>query len=785
MTIKSGLRMISAILLIFMLIPLVAGCSNNNADVKVKVDNVFKTQDINLPEGFQPSGSISYMNDKIYLQGYSSIDYRPVLYSLNKDGSDGKYIELIKDKPNAYIYTLDIRSDGSIMYLYNEYFYDEETYMSTDTSYIVTVDSAGNELMNLNLTEMFRGDEDYFYVSSFVVDGNNNIYLSASNSVIVLDEIGNILFNVELGDNAYINNLIPTNKGDIVAIYYDYSNPENPAGNVLKKIDLNTKSFGEEYDLTNMNSRYLYNIRTSNDENYDFFYNDEISVYGYNIASGVQTEIINWINSDIDNSYSNSFYVVSGDELICAGYNYLKNKNELMLLNRVPEEDIKEKYILTLAAFGLDYNIKSYVIDFNRNNLDYRIQIEDYTKHNTDTDYSLGITKLNTDLISGKIPDILIVNSYNSLPIDNYISKGLFTDLNKFIDDDPEINRADYFENILDASQHNGKLYQIFSQFYIQTVVGKTKFFGNMDGWTLSEYTQFMASQPQGTESFVDMTQGDMLRRYVTMMIDEFIDVNTGKCNFDNEGFIDVLEFAKTFPATISRYEDPNFDHEQYWREMETAYKEDRVVLMDYYLSEFEYFWDTVKVQFNDDITFIGMPTPNKKGSAFQPTSGFMMSSKTKHSDGVWSFIRRFIMDDYFDANQYGGFAIKKSYVEKMADNVVNRANEVSDDGGSITYRDGNYAVAEINSTALGVDQRTMNIRYIDGVEVDIGFLTREYADMIIDLISTVDHVMRYDESMIDIINEEAQGFFAGQKTAQETAKIIQNRLQNYVDERR
>lgn len=39
------------------------------------------------------------------------------------------------------------------------------------------------------------------------------------------------------------------------------------------------------------------------------------------------------------------------------------------------------------------------------------------------------------------------------------------------------------------------------------------------------------------------------------------------------------------------------------------------------------------------------------------------------------------------------------------------------------------------------------------------------------------------DQSLMEIINDEAGAFFAGEKTAEETAQIIQNRVQLYMAE--
>ena len=800
---KYFLRTVAAALLIVMLIPLISGCADSANAEKVKVDNVFKTTSIPLPEDFQPSGEMNFINNKVYLQGYSRKDYQNTLYSINKDGSDGKFTKLKTSGNNSYINKISIMPDGNIVYLYNDYSYDEVTFVSNDTHYLVIVDTNGNEILKLNLTETLKKPEDeYFSVYNFSVDTNGNIFLIADRKIIILDSECTYLFEIKMEDNVYIQKLLSTADGETYALYYDYSGDKG--GAVVKKVDFAKKALGDELDVTRLPGQSLYSLMPSFDGVHDFFYSDGTSIFGYSNATKVNAEILNWINSDIDSSFSNTYYVVSADEIICSGFDYLRDKSELMLLERVPEEDVKEKYIIKFAVFGLGYDFRSYIIDFNRNNLDYRIVIEDYTKYSTDEDYMAGVTRMNIDITSGKIPDILLTN--NNIPIESYVSKGVFADLNKYIDDDPEINRADYFENILKAAENNGKLYRLFSNFTIQTVVGKEKFFGNMDGWTLKEFNEFMKTQPKGIATFMDVTRTDMLRRYITMLIDEFVDVDTGKCSFDSEEFIAVLEFCNTFTDDYGYdYMDPDFDYESYWRDRESSYKEDRTLLMDYYIHGFDYIWDLVKIQFDDDITFIGMPTPNRKGSSFYTTNEFAISAKTKHPEGVWSFLRQFIMDEYLEKNTYGGLPIKKSLVEKMAENALNPPEQENDMGIMSYYKgeaqgimvyDGVEVVEEENiiEEAPAVVEApavaepyyyNRNIRYIDGVEVDIGNITRKYTDMIIDVIEKVDNISRYDEEMINIITEEAESYFNGQKSAAETAKIIQNRLQNYVDEKR
>ena len=62
-------------------------------------------------------------------------------------------------------------------------------------------------------------------------------------------------------------------------------------------------------------------------------------------------------------------------------------------------------------------------------------------------------------------------------------------------------------------------------------------------------------------------------------------------------------------------------------------------------------------------------------------------------------------------------------------------------------------------------------------------YLTREMAETVRDYITSVSRVIRQNASVTAIIREDAGAFFAGQKSLEETVKLIQNRVSTYVAE--
>ena len=111
---------------------------------------------------------------------------------------------------------------------------------------------------------------------------------------------------------------------------------------------------------------------------------------------------------------------------------------ELAILTEADASVLKDKVTLTYATQYLGYEERSKIIDFNKSSDKYRIEIKDYSEFNTADDYQAGLTKLNTEIAAGNVPDILNVSG---LPIQQYSAKGLLEDLYPYIDADEELNR--------------------------------------------------------------------------------------------------------------------------------------------------------------------------------------------------------------------------------------------------------------------------------------------------------------------------------------------------------
>nr|MBQ4318304.1 hypothetical protein [Clostridia bacterium] len=708
---------------------------------------------VEIPDIFDHIMSISCSGGKLYLYGYDNETYRTAMYVMNEDGSDGSKIEFEVDpEKNENIDQISVVPDGSFWTTVSSWFEDPETGRFTDKMMITHFGAEGELIESYDMRELITTEDEneYVYINSMAADSEGRLYTVYSNFVYMIED-GRTAMKTELESADYIDRIIIDAKGDLLVFYYDSTDYKQQ----VKQLDPKTGEIIGDYILDNtaMQNSYSMTAPTDPESKYELFFNSDSAVYGFDADKGESKELINWINSDINSNSVNSIAVLSEDSAYCFYRDRSSDTSELLRLTRIPDDQVVPKTVLTYACYYLDYEVKSEIINFNRANETYRIMVRDYSEYNTEDDYSYGLTKLNNDIVSGRIPDILSVS--NEMPIENYAARGMFADLYELIDSDPELERSDFLENFLRALEIDGRLVMISPKFSVQTLAAKTKFVGDVTGLTMSEFRAAVdkarSDNPQ-MQVFQDMTRDNLLQAAVAVAYDQFIDKDTGKCYFDSEGFIEVLKFASEL-NTKSIYEDLDYDtiDQSFWEDLETSFREDRCMFYQAYFNGYASYWRTMKGQFGDEISLVGFPTDTRKGSAFTIGTSFAISSKTKHKDGAWQFVRQYLMDDYQMSIDYE-FPITIAALEECArqESTMPELNEY----GYPEYKEG---------------QRNPSTYYYIGNErIDIGVITEEYIEKFNEFLRSVDQIQRYNEHVFGIITEEAGMYFEGIKSAEE-----------------
>ena len=321
---------------------------------------------------------------------------------------------------------------------------------------------------------------------------------------------------------------------------------------------------------------------------------------------------------------------------------------------------------------------------------------------------------------------------------------------------------------VLDADSEDGKLYELPLSFSIVTATGLASVVGGYDTWTLADLEDALSKlNPDATIFNVDATRANVLSYCLYMNADTFVDWEAGTASFDSPEFIDYLNFAAQFPA--------EFDYNTFdWND----YEQDAVRMRngDQLLSMYGtiYGFDGVSQNFAElggDLCYIGFPsTSGHDGSSFSVSAPIAITTKCRDKEAAWSFIASALTDEY-QGSQYA-FPITKTAFDAMAEKAMEKNYEY-DENGNIRL-DENGEPVEISKGGFS---------YGDGPMIEVYAMTQEQYDTVNGLIENTNRIMRYDQSLMEIINDEAGAFFAGEKTAEETAQLIQNRVQLYMAE--
>lgn len=741
---------------------LLSGCGKKKelsavADANVTSKNyVYRQEIIELPEGVDPSTftSLNAIGDRIHAMGYGTNETGGTVlkvYSLKPDGSDLKTVDLIPENGCNYI-TFGFDKEGSIyahMIVYAGYEAPEkEGDEPTDSNYIVKFDETGHELWKTRTEN--PPDELSYYVNSIVCTDDGEVIVSDTNGISHFDAgtgspLGKLVSAADSQDEyGTVPQLFALADGRVVMAknneyMLDFHSIDTKTGKVSDKLG----------EISYFDFDYLF---TGVGGNQDILAAGESGIYA--VKMGEEPKIIlNFVDSDIDSTDMYIYAAINDKEIVTVLTDPLTEETDLTKFIKVPPEEVKDKKVITLGCYYIDNDVRTEVIKFNKTNTDYRIRIIDYMEFDSEEDWA-GETRLNTDIVSGNTPDILMLDP--DMPVGSYISKGLFEDVTPWFEKDEELSKMDYLDNIMELFKTDGKMYQIVPYFNIETVaIGKSDY-DTLKGWTLQDLEDL--AQAKGVETlniFGPFAQEDVLYAAVDLTGSQFINWETKKCSYDSKNFIHLLEFIAKFPEELTEEEDVD-DTSSFWRSGKS-------ILQRLYLSSFSDYNYMKKGVYGQDIILCGFPSDveGSSGASVFPGIRLSMSATSKVKDGCWEFMRIFLGQE-FQNKVNGYFPMSEERLAQLAEEAQNRPYYLDANGNKVEYDD---------------------TWMIGDMTINIDPMTKAETQEVISYIKSMDAVGSYNESVMNIITEEAGAFLSGQKSAEEVAGIIQSRVQIYVNE--
>ncbi|MCD7752680.1 MAG: extracellular solute-binding protein [Lachnospiraceae bacterium] len=470
----------------------------------------------------------------------------------------------------------------------------------------------------------------------------------------------------------------------------------------------------------------------------------------YCSGSGVYQYLLEEQNTEL--LFDLSSFGISASDIIYMGVkdgaveiidNYVKSDvSEYTLI----EEGESEKTVVSLGIVSayMDDSLSDMIAEFNRYQDHIRVDIVNYYDAVAGIGYEEGTEQLELDIIQGNAPDIIEVSSVNG---EILAAMGAFDNLYVYMDQDGECSRDMLMESVLDAYEINGSLYSISPSFALYSMWGASSLVQGRYGVTLTEMIEMLRKSGGDINSIFGFSVDEpVLTTLCTMGMDEFIDWENGTCNFTGEAFQNVLEFAKEYKGNSVA-------------NVQEGIAEGEVLLSLGVINSVADYQIQCEL-YGETIEYIGYPTADGSGTAaYFRGSQLAINADSAAGDAAWEFIKYYILNGYYGE----GFPVVQSQFEEAMTEAMTDSYTDSVDGAGLLPK-GSYYVS--NDVAITVYKATQS---------DVNAIRT--------LVGRTDCKYEYQTEIQDIINEEADYYFAGQKSVEEVMSLIQNRVSLYIAE--
>lgn len=437
--------------------------------------------------------------------------------------------------------------------------------------------------------------------------------------------------------------------------------------------------------------------------------------------------------------------------------------NEMIRLGLVDASMIAAKKTITVAAINGSQVLSQVISAFQKAYPDYKVNLKVYnttavgmqtfvgggakmvTKQagGAPQDLSSFIQALNTDIMSGNGPDVIVLDD---LPWYKYVDKGILADLGQLMSN-KQFDLSQYYTNIFDGCKLGGKLYGIPASFSYRLLAGKTAYMPDSANPTLSEFMAKAKALPQGVTAFGNQDALQIFEPYIQFCYPELVDAASHKANFNSPEFIQAM---KDFKDLIGQNTSADTKQDSLAEQLNgnVAYNAASMSNpMDLAMQ---------RAVLGDDMKTTNMPTMTGSAANLYTASLMMgISASSKNQDAAWNLIKTMLGEDIQGSSMIEGYPVLKSATQKKIDDMK-------------------------TGSKLGTMRAVLQM---GDKQIEVKPLSDADYQSILDTLPKLNTLQAPDPAVLKILSEELPTFFTGQKTAEDVAALIQNRVNTLLNE--
>ena len=363
--------------------------------------------------------------------------------------------------------------------------------------------------------------------------------------------------------------------------------------------------------------------------------------------------------------------------------------------------------------------------------------------------------KFTTSMLAGDGPDIIVAQSRLMPSIYNMAKNGAFLDLNTLMKNDPEMKLTDYYQPIIDSGVIGGKRYFIPLDFSIPALVTtgdvlkKNNITIDEKNWTWDKVLD-IATQLRNENSdkflFDQLTFKDMLSTAAP-----FYSFEKKTSSFNSTEFIKLLKIYKEiYPFICTQEEFEKYGHDFVYLPSGKGIFQNTYAS---YIAAWRYH-SVYQMTMNQEALFYQYPSKGD-GPYGKAVEVVGINAGCKNKEDAYIYLKTLLNECPASESEalFNSVPSKRDSQENIKNIIVNA---------------GEKAAAIFDDS----DQSRQGLPILDS-----------HVKQIHSWIENVKHCNVPDTSVDNIIDEQVKKFLLGQQTAEQTAKVIDQKVKLFLNE--
>ena len=431
-----------------------------------------------------------------------------------------------------------------------------------------------------------------------------------------------------------------------------------------------------------------------------------------------------------DISYSRILAVENREEdayrFVCWDMGQTEKPVELLTLAKRKEGEQESREIVRIAGVApsmIELVYGDIITGFNRQSKEYKVVIDNINTADRSMDEVEAL--LISRMMSKDSPDILIMHV--SQNYEAFAQKGLFADLKPYLDQSTVFS-LDSFEEYTYARYCDGeKVYGIPKRIGLLSFGVSGDKAGETPGWTVDEFLDYYQDNIKIADGWTPDRE-EILQYCLMGNMDQYVDVDSKKAYFDGDSFRSLLKRVKE----LNLPKNPGAMEEQGFLETRS-------------ISTFGGLENILMYQCGESFTHKGYPNDSGRPVYYLDAETMHILENSRQKDGAYAFWEYYMQERNLLRSDF-------STVKGELEQELGKCMEPH------TY----------------LDEEMKPFDYA---------LSRKQADNLLTALSGATFESYDSKQIQEIILEEAESYFAGQKPLEEVCENMQKRVQLFLDE--